>query len=128
MCVSLGSLAGVLFVQRPLRKGDVQDGDVTIWMGAVDTELPSERAHFPVVVAVRFLGIPSRQRWLRCWKQDSLRYHDGIAPYSTWAVTAVSVPGWESAVDPNRDFTFLIVHQAGTRPGAGRDWCPPRRP
>ncbi|HVV12583.1 serine protease [Amycolatopsis sp.] len=41
-------------------------------------------------------------------------YHDGIAPYGWWTVTAVAVPGgWAASADPDLDFAFLTVEQDG---------------
>ncbi|WP_328646263.1 serine protease [Amycolatopsis sp. NBC_00348] len=41
-------------------------------------------------------------------------YHDGVAPLGMWTVTDVAVAaGWTSAADPDLDFAFLTVHQAG---------------
>jgi V8-like Glu-specific endopeptidase len=37
-------------------------------------------------------------------------YHDGIAPYGRWTVTAVQLePGWLKSQDPQDDFAFLTV-------------------
>ncbi|MCR6487581.1 serine protease [Amycolatopsis sp. OK19-0408] len=42
-------------------------------------------------------------------------YHDGVAPLGMWTVTDVAVAaGWTSAADPDLDFAFLTVQQAGT--------------
>lgn len=41
-------------------------------------------------------------------------YHDGVAPVGMWPVTGVAVAdGWTSSADPDLDFAFLTVHQAG---------------
>jgi hypothetical protein len=41
-------------------------------------------------------------------------YHDGVAPLGMWTVTGVAVaPGWTSSADPDLDFAFLTVRQAG---------------
>ncbi|MEV6878569.1 serine protease [Amycolatopsis sp. NPDC051128] len=41
-------------------------------------------------------------------------YHDGVAPFGMWTVTGVAVAdGWTSSADPDLDFAFLTVHQAG---------------
>jgi hypothetical protein len=41
-------------------------------------------------------------------------YHDGVAPLGMWTVTDVAVAdGWTSSADPDLDFAFLTVHQAG---------------
>ncbi|MTD55161.1 trypsin-like serine peptidase [Amycolatopsis pithecellobii] len=41
-------------------------------------------------------------------------YHDGVAPYGMWTVTGVLVPdGWTATADPDLDFAFLTVRQAG---------------
>ncbi len=41
-------------------------------------------------------------------------YHDGVAPYGTWTVTGSFVAdGWTNSADPDLDFAFLTVHQAG---------------
>jgi hypothetical protein len=41
-------------------------------------------------------------------------YHDGVAPFGMWPVTGVAVAdGWTSSADPDLDFAFLTVHQAG---------------
>ncbi|MFD2469259.1 trypsin-like serine peptidase [Amycolatopsis silviterrae] len=41
-------------------------------------------------------------------------YHDGLAPYGTWQVTAAVVAdGWKSSSDPDLDFAFLKVAQPG---------------
>jgi hypothetical protein len=41
-------------------------------------------------------------------------YHDGVAPYGMWTVTAVAVtPGWTASADPDLDFAFLTVQQPG---------------
>ncbi|WP_410624809.1 trypsin-like serine peptidase [Amycolatopsis sp. cmx-8-4] len=41
-------------------------------------------------------------------------YRDGVAPLGMWTVTDVAVAaGWTSAADPDLDFAFLTVHQAG---------------
>jgi V8-like Glu-specific endopeptidase len=41
-------------------------------------------------------------------------YHDGVAPFGMWTVTGVAVAdGWTSAADPDLDFAFLTVRQAG---------------
>jgi len=41
-------------------------------------------------------------------------YHDGTAPYGMWTVTsAVVADGWSASADPDLDFAFLTVHQAG---------------
>lgn len=37
-------------------------------------------------------------------------YHDGVAPFGTWAVTAAYVdPRWSTSRDPETDYAFLIV-------------------
>lgn len=37
-------------------------------------------------------------------------YHDGVAPYGTWPVSALLVAqGWQTSRDPNLDFAFLSV-------------------
>ncbi|MGW4396531.1 trypsin-like serine peptidase [Amycolatopsis nivea] len=42
-------------------------------------------------------------------------YHDGIAPYGTWQVTAAVVAdGWKSSSDQDLDFAFLKVAQPGS--------------
>ncbi|UKD58376.1 serine protease [Amycolatopsis sp. FU40] len=42
-------------------------------------------------------------------------YHDGIAPYGTWQVTAAIVAdGWKSSSDQDLDFAFLKVAQPGS--------------
>ncbi|PKV96604.1 V8-like Glu-specific endopeptidase [Amycolatopsis echigonensis] len=42
-------------------------------------------------------------------------YHDGIAPYGTWQVTAATVAdGWKSSSDQDLDFAFLKVAQPGS--------------
>ena len=42
-------------------------------------------------------------------------YHDGLAPYGTWQVTAAVVAdGWKSSSDPDLDFAFLKVAQPGS--------------
>ncbi|NIH81307.1 trypsin-like serine peptidase [Amycolatopsis viridis] len=42
-------------------------------------------------------------------------FHDGVAPFGMWQVTAVHVPaGWAAGADQDLDFAFLTVHQAGT--------------
>jgi V8-like Glu-specific endopeptidase len=42
-------------------------------------------------------------------------YDNGYAPYGIWAVTRVFVdPAWESKADPDDDFAFLTVAQAGS--------------
>jgi hypothetical protein len=41
-------------------------------------------------------------------------YHDGVAPFGMWTVTSVAVAdGWRSSADPDLDFAFLTVRQAG---------------
>ena len=41
-------------------------------------------------------------------------YHDGVAPAGMWTVTSIAVaPGWTSSADPDLDFAFLTVRQAG---------------
>lgn len=41
-------------------------------------------------------------------------YHDGVAPLGMWTVTDVAVAGgWTSSADPDLDFAFLTVQQAG---------------
>nr|WP_245573199.1 serine protease [Amycolatopsis benzoatilytica] len=41
-------------------------------------------------------------------------YHDGIAPYGSWQVTAATIAdGWTSSADPDLDFAFLKVAQPG---------------
>jgi V8-like Glu-specific endopeptidase len=41
-------------------------------------------------------------------------YHDGVAPLGMWTVTGVAVAdGWTSSADPDLDFAFLTVQQAG---------------
>ena len=41
-------------------------------------------------------------------------YHDGVAPYGRWTVTGSFVAdGWSASADPDLDFAFLTVHQAG---------------
>lgn len=41
-------------------------------------------------------------------------YHDGVAPYGMWPVTKVAVAdGWTASADPDLDFAFLTVSQAG---------------
>ena len=41
-------------------------------------------------------------------------YHDGVAPLGMWTVTGVAVAdGWTSSADPDLDFAFLTVRQAG---------------
>jgi V8-like Glu-specific endopeptidase len=41
-------------------------------------------------------------------------YHDGRAPYGTWTVTRVIVDqDWNSSANPDDDFAFLVVSQAG---------------
>jgi hypothetical protein len=41
-------------------------------------------------------------------------YHDGVAPAGTWTVTSVAVAGgWTASADPDLDFAFLTVRQAG---------------
>jgi hypothetical protein len=41
-------------------------------------------------------------------------YHDGVAPLGMWPVTEVTVAGgWTSSADPDLDFAFLTVQQAG---------------
>ena len=41
-------------------------------------------------------------------------YHDGVAPFGMWTVTSVAVAGgWTSSADPDLDFAFLTVRQAG---------------
>jgi V8-like Glu-specific endopeptidase len=41
-------------------------------------------------------------------------YHDGVAPLGMWTVTSVAVAdGWTSSADPDLDFAFLTVRQAG---------------
>ncbi|MYW91427.1 serine protease [Amycolatopsis rubida] len=42
-------------------------------------------------------------------------YHDGIAPYGTWQVTAaITADGWKSSSDQDLDFAFLKVAQPGS--------------
>ncbi|EFL08672.1 predicted protein [Streptomyces sp. AA4] len=42
-------------------------------------------------------------------------YHDGLAPYGTWQVTAAVVAdGWKSSSDQDLDFAFLKVAQPGS--------------
>nr|WP_239154872.1 trypsin-like peptidase domain-containing protein [Amycolatopsis sp. FDAARGOS 1241] len=42
-------------------------------------------------------------------------YHDGVAPFGSWAVTAAAVPaGWTASADQNLDFAFLTVTRPGT--------------
>ncbi|WP_409464127.1 trypsin-like serine peptidase [Amycolatopsis sp. GA6-003] len=42
-------------------------------------------------------------------------YHDGIAPFGTWQVTAaVLADGWKSSSDQDLDFAFLKVAQPGS--------------
>ncbi|WP_410572229.1 trypsin-like serine peptidase [Amycolatopsis sp. cmx-4-61] len=42
-------------------------------------------------------------------------YHDGVSPFGTWTVTSVAVAdGWKSSADPDLDFAFLTVRQAGS--------------
>ncbi|WP_245633884.1 trypsin-like serine peptidase [Amycolatopsis jejuensis] len=42
-------------------------------------------------------------------------YHDGVAPYGRWQVTAAAVPdGWRNSSDPDLDFAFLTVAQPGS--------------
>ncbi|MFB9689730.1 trypsin-like serine peptidase [Amycolatopsis plumensis] len=41
-------------------------------------------------------------------------YHDGVAPFGMWTVTSTAVAdGWKSSADPDLDFAFLTVRQAG---------------
>ncbi|MGW5722387.1 trypsin-like serine peptidase [Amycolatopsis sp. NPDC003865] len=41
-------------------------------------------------------------------------YHDGVAPLGMWTVTGVAVAdGWTDSADPDLDFAFLTVRQAG---------------
>ncbi|MEV4147999.1 serine protease [Amycolatopsis sp. NPDC049691] len=41
-------------------------------------------------------------------------YHDGVAPLGMWTVTGVAVAdGWTNSADPDLDFAFLTVRQAG---------------
>ena len=41
-------------------------------------------------------------------------YHDGVAPLGMWTVTGGAVAGgWTSSADPDLDFAFLTVRQAG---------------
>lgn len=41
-------------------------------------------------------------------------YHNGIAPFGVWTVTQALVsPGWAATSDPDLDFAFLTVTQAG---------------
>ncbi|WP_103347714.1 serine protease [Amycolatopsis sp. CA-128772] len=41
-------------------------------------------------------------------------YHDGVTPFGMWTVTSVAVAdGWTSSADPDLDFAFLTVRQAG---------------
>ncbi|MEQ0562261.1 serine protease [Amycolatopsis sp. NEAU-NG30] len=41
-------------------------------------------------------------------------YHDGVAPFGMWTVTATAVaPGWTASADPDLDFAFLTVQQPG---------------
>jgi V8-like Glu-specific endopeptidase len=41
-------------------------------------------------------------------------YHDGVAPFGVWTVTQALVsPGWAATSDPDLDFAFLTVTQAG---------------
>ncbi len=41
-------------------------------------------------------------------------YHDGVAPLGMWPVTSVAVAdGWTASADPDLDFAFLTVRQAG---------------
>jgi V8-like Glu-specific endopeptidase len=41
-------------------------------------------------------------------------YHDGSAPYGIWTVTRIITDqDWESSADPDDDFAFLEVTQAG---------------
>ncbi|MFI5611448.1 trypsin-like serine peptidase [Amycolatopsis sp. NPDC051903] len=42
-------------------------------------------------------------------------YHDGVAPFGTWTVTAAAVPaGWAASADQDLDFAFLTVARPGT--------------
>ncbi|MGW4487101.1 trypsin-like serine peptidase [Amycolatopsis sp. NPDC004368] len=42
-------------------------------------------------------------------------YHDGVAPYGSWTVTAAAVPaGWTASAEQDLDFAFLTVAQPGT--------------
>ncbi|MFF4599144.1 trypsin-like serine peptidase [Amycolatopsis sp. NPDC001319] len=42
-------------------------------------------------------------------------YHDGVAPYGSWTVTAAAVPaGWTASADQDLDFAFLTVTRPGT--------------
>jgi V8-like Glu-specific endopeptidase len=42
-------------------------------------------------------------------------YHNGVAPFGVWTVTQALVsPGWAATSDPDLDFAFLTVTQAGT--------------
>jgi hypothetical protein len=41
-------------------------------------------------------------------------YHDGVAPFGMWTVASSAVAdGWTTSADPDLDFAFLTVHQAG---------------
>ncbi|EOD67248.1 trypsin-like serine peptidase [Amycolatopsis vancoresmycina] len=41
-------------------------------------------------------------------------YHDGVAPFGMWTVTSTAVAGgWTASADPDLDFAFLTVRQAG---------------
>ncbi|MET8852841.1 trypsin-like peptidase domain-containing protein [Amycolatopsis sp. NPDC004625] len=41
-------------------------------------------------------------------------YHDGVAPFGMWTVASTAVAdGWTTSADPDLDFAFLTVHQAG---------------
>lgn len=41
-------------------------------------------------------------------------YHDGVAPFGMWTVASTTVAeGWTTSADPDLDFAFLTVHQAG---------------
>lgn len=41
-------------------------------------------------------------------------YRDGTAPYGVWTATRLIVdPRWADSSDPDLDFGFLVVHQAG---------------
>ncbi len=42
-------------------------------------------------------------------------YHDGVSPFGSWTVTSVAVAdGWKASADPDLDFAFLTVRQAGS--------------
>lgn len=44
-------------------------------------------------------------------------YHDGVAPFGAWTVSAAVVdPRWQATGDPDRDVAFLTVTRAGAGP------------